>query len=336
MIPHNKPTLGREEEKAAIRVLRAGFLAQGKEVEKFEDEFCDFLSLPARHAVAVSSGTAALFLALWAFEAKNKRVAFPVYACAALRHAAAMAGAKEVLIDTTDDSPNIDLESLQRTAADISIIPHMFGLPVDFTDVRNMVIIEDCAQALGAKINGIPVGLHGRTGVYSFYATKLITSGGQGGMVVSKDKAIINAIRDYREYDQRNDKKIRFNLQMTDLQAAIGRAQLKKLPFFLQVRKTIYDAYINAGLNILDVARPKKAGLLPVRYRAILAGLSPRRVIKALASKSVRAIVPIESWELLAKKKNAFRLTKNTVSLPLYPSLKEKDIKLIISVLQNI
>ena len=76
MIPHNRPTLDIEEEEAAIRVLRSGWLTQGKEVEAFENEFCKFIGLPGGHAVAVSSGTASLFLSLWVLNAKNKKISF--------------------------------------------------------------------------------------------------------------------------------------------------------------------------------------------------------------------------------------------------------------------
>ena len=98
MIPHNKPTLDIEEEQAAQKVVRSGWLAQGSEVENFEREFCHFLGLPDEHAVAVTSGTAALFLALWALQAAGRRVAFPAYVCSSLRHAVAMAGGVEVLL----------------------------------------------------------------------------------------------------------------------------------------------------------------------------------------------------------------------------------------------
>jgi len=99
----------------------------------------------------------------------------------------------------------------------------MFGIPVDLTDFKSKITIEDCAQALGAKVNGVPVGLQGNVGIYSFYATKLITSGGQCGMLVCKDKSLVDKVKDYREFDYRQDRKYRFNFQMTDLQAAIGR-----------------------------------------------------------------------------------------------------------------
>lgn len=331
IIPHNKPTVGKEEAGAAVKVLRSNWLAQGIEVERFESELCSFLGLPEGHALAVSSGTAALFLSLKALESKN--VAFPAYACSALRNAVAMAGAKEIVLDTESNSPNIDLKRLRESGVDTAIVPHMYGLPIDLSGFNKINIIEDCAQALGAVVNGKMTGLQGKLGVFSFYATKLITSGGQGGMVVSKDRDLIDKIRDYREFDQRRDDKKRFNFQMTDLQAAIGRVQLKKLPGFLKRRSEIFKKYKESGLSLLDI---KAKNIKLVRYRAILMNKDPQKILAALKTVGVKAIIPIKSWELLAKLPNALKLTNETVSLPCYPSLTDKEVQLIIEAVKNI
>ena len=336
MIPHNKPTLGKEEEEAALRVIRSGWLVQGHQVNAFEDEFCQFLNLPHGHAVAVSSGTAALFLALWAVNANNKTVAFPVYACSALRNAVSMAGAKEYLVDVAEGLPNIDFENVRENKPDIAILPHMFGIPVDFDTLEGVNIIEDCCQSLGATVDGKATGLKGDLGIFSFYATKLMTSGGQGGMVVSKNKAIVDAIRDYREFDMRRDSKKRFNFQMTDLQAAVGRAQLKKLPSFLNRRNEIFESYLQAGLPLLNVSSDR---LCPVRYRAVFLTDRPHQIIQLLKGYGINAIVPIQDWELLGEKKdfpNALKLTLETLSLPLYPLLSDSDVEKIISAFEGV
>lgn len=337
-LPHNRPIFGKEEEQAVIRVIRSGWVAQGKEVENFESEFCNFLGLPDGYAVALSSGTAALFMALWALGVKGEKVAFPVYACSALRNAVALIGADEILIDTARDSPNIDLNILNRCGAQIAIVPHMFGIPVDISTIDNMDVIEDCAQALGAKVNDTQVGLKGELGIYSFYATKLMTSGGHGGMLVSKNKTLVDAVRDYREFDQRRDNKKRFNFQMTDLQAAIGREQLKKLSSFLARREELFGKYKKAGLNLLDIDFKNNKKLFPVRYRAVIKTLSPHRMIASLVKMGVKAIVPVEDWELLGEPSlfpNAYKLTRETVSLPIYPSLSDDDINTILSVVKK-
>ena len=333
MIEHNKPTIGIKEEEAVIRVLKSRCLVGGNETEEFENEFCDFLGLPKGHAVAVSSGTAALYLALWVLEANKKTISFPGYVCSALRNATNMIGGNEEILDIKKESPNIKFEEIKKES--IAIIPHMYGIPVDVTKIQNMNIIEDCAQSLGAKINGISVGLYGNAGIFSFYTTKLMTSGGHGGMYVSKDKKLVDRVRDYREFDYRNDQKKRFNFQMTEIQAAIGREQLKKLPKFLERREEIFQKYKKDGLELLDVGKNQNH-LSPVRYRAVIKTEEPNKIIKSLESVSVKAIVPTEDWELLGKHEllpNAVELSRKTVSLPIYPTLTDEEIDIILSVI---
>ena len=333
MIPHNKPTIGKEEEEAALRVIRSGQLAQDKEVGLFENEFCDFMNLPHGHAVALSSGTASLFVALHILEGEGKKILFPNYVCSALRHAVGMVNGKEVLIDNIKNSPNLDIEKMKTVQHDIKIIPHMYGIPIEF-DRNNNTTIEDCCQALGAKINNKLVGLQGDIGFFSFYATKLLTSGGQGGMLISENKNLIDNAKDYREFDMRHDTKKRFNLKMTDLQAAIGREQLKKLPSFLKRREEIFQQYKNNGLNLLDVKPEDYDRLKPVRYRAIVKTNNPEKIMKSLKLADVETIIPTEDWELLGPSSsfpNGLKLSHETVSLPIYPSLTDKEIEIILS-----
>lgn len=328
MIPHNKPTFDDSEAQAAARVLASGWVAQGPEVAAFENEMCAFLGLPEGHAVALSSGSAALFMALWALGAGDKHVAYPVYACAALRNAVAWAGGVECLRDIDTRGPNVALGTL-AAGADIAIVPHMFGIPADLSGADGVDIIEDCAQAIGGSMYGIPLGLQGKIGIYSFYATKLMTAGGQGGMLVSRDKSLVDSVRDFREFDCRHDRTVRFNFQMTDVQAAIGRVQLAKLPRFLERRAAIYARYREAGFDLLDA----EAGASPVRYRAVLRSARAQQIIAALAEKGVRAIVPVEDWELLGDAEhfpNAAALSRETVSLPIYPNLTDEDVGKII------
>lgn len=310
-------------------MLDSGWLAQGAEVEAFEREFCEFMGLPAGHAVALASGTAGLFMSLWVLGARGRSVAFPVYACSALRNAVVMAGGREILLDVAQGSPNLAPDAVTASGAGIAIVPHMFGLPVDLSGTGKADVVEDCAQAIGASVDGLPVGLQGKLGIYSFYATKLMTSGGQGGMLVSRDKALVDSVRDYRDFDCRRDRMPRFNFQMTDLQAAVGRAQLHKLPSFLARRAELFERYRQAGLPLLDV----HGRAVPIRYRAVLKTDRPRQVIDALAARGVKAIVPVEDWELLREGEafpHALKLSRRSVSLPLYPTLPDAAVKAII------
>lgn len=335
MIPHNRPSLGMEEQAAAARVLGSGWVAQGPEVEAFEEDLCRSFGLPDGHALVVSSGSSALYLALWALDGRGSRVGVPVYSCAALRNAVGMVGGECVYLDCAADSPNLDILSVALRDIDILIAPSMYGVPIELPDERNYEVIEDLAQSLGAERAGQRIGLRGSVGICSFYATKMITSGGQGGALISRDKVLIDKLRDYREFDCRYDAKFRFNFQMTDLQAAVGRVQLSRLPALIAQREEWFSIYRQAGLELLD---DKTAGVQPVRYRAVMRCDDPSSVVATLASKGIRAIVPIKEFELLDFPANypvARALTHTTVSLPMYPSLQKKDVTLIARIAQE-
>ncbi|HIF52770.1 MAG TPA: hypothetical protein EYQ87_02010 [Candidatus Nitrosopelagicus sp.] len=185
MIPHNKPTLGKEEEEACLRVIRSGQLSNGDEVRSFEAEFCNFLGLPKGHAVAVSSGSSALFLAIKILSNDKKTVTIPGYVCTALRNAIELNQLDIEFVDVKKNTPNVD-NALINSNSNPKIIPHMYGIPVDVSQINNEYVIEDCSHAVGAKINNQSVGTFGEIGIFSFFVTKLMTTGGFGGMLVSK------------------------------------------------------------------------------------------------------------------------------------------------------
>lgn len=319
MIPHNRLTTGAEESAAADRVIKSGWLAQGREVEAFENEICEFLGLEQKSAIAVSSGSSALYLALKMLKLSGA-VTAPSYTCAAIRNAINLAGLTEKLVDNESgtSSMNVSDESIQNSSA--TVVVHNFGIPGKLP-THPQPVIEDCAQAIGASRNGKYVGTLGKLGIFSFYATKMITSGGQGGMVVSKDRDIIDQIRDYRLFDCRYDDEYRFNFQMTDLQAAIGRVQLKRLPEFLRIRKEIFDEYQNISSSFL---KSNDSSVVSSNYRAVLITSNQKEVIEHLKLKSIGCIIPIEDRELMGIKNsypNALEMANKTVSIPIYPTL---------------
>ena len=329
MIPHNLPTLGIEEKCAASKVIMSGWVAQGQEVESFENELCNYFDLPEGHALAVSSGSSALYLSLLVLNAENKNIGLPVYACAALRNAIGMVNGNPIYFDCKEGSPNIDISSINKKDIDILIAASIYGIPIKIPTENNFMIIEDIAQSMGAVTCGKKIGLRGDIGICSFYATKMITSGGQGGAVISKNKELIDKLRDYRAFDCRDDKLLRFNFQMTDLQASVGRVQLKKLPDFLKKRNKIFRHYMSLGLNLFDV---EESSDLSAKYRAVIKSREPQKLIEELASNNIKSIVPIEQWELLDDPKyypNALKLSNETVSLPIYPNLNVNNVKII-------
>ena len=158
----------------------------------------------------------------------------------------------------------------------------------------------------------------------------MLTTAGQGGMIVSKNSSLISEIRDYLNFDCRRDDKVRFNFQMTDIQASMGIIQLKKLNSFIAARSEIFNFYKNLKLPMLDIKYNKK--IIPVRYRAILLNKNPKKLIREFKKFNIQVINPLEKWELLnrsLKYRNSLKLTSQTISLPCYPSLKKKELKKI-------
>ncbi|SFC24265.1 DegT/DnrJ/EryC1/StrS family aminotransferase [Pseudoalteromonas denitrificans] len=318
-IPHNKPTMGIDEASAAQSVIISNDLVKGYHTQAFEDDICEYLGLPQGHAVCVTSGSAALFIALKTLKLKNKTVAIPSYACSSLKHACTLNQADIIYLDNKKNSVIFDSE---QKKFDALIHPYLYGLSSKLPSC-NQPIIEDLAQALGASTNNKMLGTMGELGVLSFYATKMISSGGQGGMLVSKSKNLIEQAKDYIKFDQQHDNNARFNFHITEVQAAIGRVQLKKLPEFIKQRQIRWQIYKDAGLTLLDNTSSE---LSHVRYRAIVLSSRYQKVIHDLKTKGITAINPFESNELLDKHCiNANSITQKTVSLPLYPSLSIED-----------
>lgn len=254
MIQHSAPVFGPEEEAAVARVLRSGRVAQGPEVEAFEKECAEFVG--RRHAVAVSSGTAALHLALGALGVeKDQPVAVPSYACAALITAIGLQGARPVLVDIGDDY-NMDPAAVPEDAAAIAV--HLFGAPAHLP--KNALAVEDIAQSFGG-----PTGRATPVAVTSFYATKLMTTG-EGGMVFCDDPGMAEFVRDRRDYDNREEFHPRNNYKMTELQAAVGRVQLKRLPGFIARRRQLAGRYSEALAETPLRLPPPQDGHMYFRY----------------------------------------------------------------------
>ena len=257
MIPVGKPTLGKEEEDAVVRVLRSGILAQGPEVAGFEDEFSRFCG--TRHAVGVNSGTAALHAVMAGLGiGPGAEVIVPAFTFFATGSTVCMCGARPVFADVDPDTCNISVGSVQellsrRTRAVLGV--HLFGQPCEARPILELckdmgiAFIEDAAQAHGATYHGKPVGGLGTAGCFSFYPTKNMTAG-EGGMVTLDDEKLAGRIRMFINHGQKEKYLhtcLGYNFRMTDISAAIGREQLKKLDGFNRRRREIasyYDAHL--------------------------------------------------------------------------------------------
>ncbi len=341
-IPHSRPTLGEEEARAAAAVVASGQVAEGAEVEAFEREIASFLGV--RHAVSVSSGTAALYLALTAMGVgPGDEVVLPSFVCSALLNAVSAAGALPVLADIDPATLNIDPADVAarlspRTKA--IVVPHMFGLPADLDRLAafGVPLIEDCAQAIGAEHRGRAAGSIGQAAIFSFYATKMMATG-EGGLVATHSAALAENVRDCKSYDKKPDHRRRFNFKMTDIQAAIGRVQLRQLAGFIRRRNEI-AARFRAALHGLPIQLPRQ-DLGRIYFRFVVDAVSDAAAFVRLAhAQGIGCEQPVHTplHRLLgtagfSKTENAWR---RTVSLPIYPLLAEAETGRILEVVSGL
>jgi perosamine synthetase len=245
MIDIARPLLGVEEEDAVLRVLASGRLAQGERVAAFERRFAELCHV--QEAVAVSSGTAALHLALLAHGVgRGDEVITTAFSFAATANVILLVGAIPVFVDIEPDTYTLDPVQTETalTRRTKAIMPvHLYGHPCDMNRLQQMAeaysltLIEDASQAHAATVDGRPVGSFG-TGCFSFYASKNMTTG-EGGMVTTSDPAIAERVRLLRNHGQEAryyQIALGYNLRMTELQAGLGIAQIGKLEHFTQRR----------------------------------------------------------------------------------------------------
>ncbi|MDA1001620.1 MAG: DegT/DnrJ/EryC1/StrS aminotransferase family protein [bacterium] len=244
-IPHSRPTLDEADAQAAAEAVRSGQIAEGPRVAEFERQMAAYLK--RSDAVAVSSGLAALHLALHAMGVgPGCDVVIPSYNCAALLQAVRHTGARARLCDVDPETGNPTPETVGAAAegARAVIVTHLFGAAAETDDIAalGVPVIEDIAQGLGASRMGSSAGAAGRLAICSFYATKLLTTG-EGGMIAGDDAALLAAARDARSYDERENTLPRWNYKLTDLQAALGLSQLARYERFIEARRKIAACY---------------------------------------------------------------------------------------------
>ncbi|MDG6258122.1 MAG: DegT/DnrJ/EryC1/StrS family aminotransferase [Methanomicrobiaceae archaeon] len=247
MIPIANPWIDSEEVCEVQRVLESGMLAQGAVVTQFERDFADYCGV--EHAIATNSGTAALHAALLAAGiGAGDEVIVPSFTFFATASAVSMCGARPVFADIDADTFNISPDAIAdritpRTKAVIGV--HLFGQPFDIAPVQelcadhDLVLIEDCAQAHGARYKGRKVGGFGKIGCFSFYPTKNMTTG-EGGMITTDDAGIAERARRLVNHGQSEKylhTELGYNYRMTNISAAIGSVQLRKLDRMNDLRR---------------------------------------------------------------------------------------------------
>lgn len=353
MINHSKPTILNEKEiiNNIKKILNSGYLAEGKFVEEFEKELCKFFNM--RYAVCVSSGTAGLFSSLLSLNVdNNSEVIIPAFTCPAVLNAVLSTQAKPVIVDVNLDDFNISYNEIKNHISKKTkaiIIPHMFGYPAK--DIKKIIdlgvpVIEDITQSIGAKIDNILVGNFGVINVISFYATKMVTSFGEGGVVLTNNKKIWEFIKDLKEYDKKFNFRLRYNYKISEVQAIMGLNQIKNLNKFINKRRKIFEYYKNKLKNYnynIKIFEPLP-NVDAVYYRFIIQlnkKISLDEIIqqyKNFGIEVARSIfLPLDKY-YLGKFicKNSKLLYDTTLSLPIYPSLTKKEINLIIKVTKKL
>ena len=248
-----------------MRVLDSGMIAQGPEVAAFEDEFSRFME--GHHCIAVNSGTSALHLGLLASGIeRGHEVIIPSFTFAATANAVALCGATPVFVDIDIDTFTLDPNAVEaaitnRTSAIMPV--HLYGHPADMdplTEIcirKSLILLEDAAQAHLASYMSQPVGTFG-TAAFSFYPTKNMTSG-EGGMIVTDDDAVARKAKLLRNQGMEmryQNEIVGFNNRMTDIHAAIGRVQLRKLRERTTKRQE-NAAFFNENLSTVDIPTEK-------------------------------------------------------------------------------
>jgi dTDP-4-amino-4,6-dideoxygalactose transaminase len=334
-IPHSRPTLGEDEVRAVTAVIRSGHIAEGEVVARFEKAFAGKMGV--QHAVATSSGTAALHLILLAMGiGPGDEVIIPSYVCTALLHAVHYVRARPILAEIDPVTYNIDPDDVQKhitTRTKAIIVPHMFGLSANLDKLLNLDVplIEDCAQAVGGTYHQKPLGTFGDAAIFSFYATKMMATG-EGGMAASDSDEIIERIRDLKTYDEKEADKVRYNYKMTDVQAAIGEVQLGRLDDFIGERKRIAHQYVNS-LKSLNIELPEENSE-HIHYRFVV-GLETdcNFLIQKLTRKGIGCARPVFLPIHRHLKMDGYPITdkvwETALSLPIYPSLQAKEVEQI-------
>jgi dTDP-4-amino-4,6-dideoxygalactose transaminase len=270
LVPFHRATIGEEEVLAVSEVLRSGWLTMGARTQEFERQFAKYVG--AQHAVAVSSCTAALHLALEAIGLRpGDEVLLPATTFTATAEAVIYLGGRPVLVDIEPSTMNLDPEDAARrlTPRTRAILPvHMAGQPCDLAAIHTLAaehglrVIEDAAHALPATYRGQLVGSISEFTAFSFYATKTLTTG-EGGMVTTSNAAAAERMRMMRLHGIARDAWKRYSAEgswryevmeagykynFTDLQAAIGLVQLSKCSAMLEARRRVAERY-SAGLE---------------------------------------------------------------------------------------
>jgi len=360
-IPIARPVIGHDEIAAVSEVLTSGMIAQGERVAEFEQKFSDLCG--TTHAVATSNGTTALHAALLAAGiGHGDEVIVPSFSFVATASSVSMCGATPVFCDVDETTCTINTAQIeervtQKTKAVIGV--HLFGHPFDVSNMRqicekhNLTLVEDAAQAHGASVNGEKVGGLGQCGCFSFYATKNMTTG-EGGMVTTNDKEMAERLRQIINHGQKEKylhTRLGYNYRMTDIAAAIGLVQLKKLGKF-NARRRKNAAYLTANIHCRGMITPTAANGVDHVFHQYVIRLTEEFPMKRpefidfLKAKGIGTAVhyplPIHRQPIYASQNDpdpcpvSTKLSSCVLSLPVHPMLDGKELAYICDTINRV
>lgn len=355
MIPISKPWLGKEEKDAVAKVLDSGIIASGPKVKEFEAAFAAFNG--TKHAIAVANGTVSLHASLHAAGLKKgDKVICPSFTFIASANSILYQGCIPVFADVKEDTFNIDPKHVEKLLKQdmfhrikAIMVVHLYGQVCEMDEINALAkkyglkVIEDAAQAHGAKYKGTLAGKFGDFASYSLYATKNMASG-EGGMIVTDSdegarqlRVLINHGSDRVYYHTQ----IGYNYRMTDLEAAIGIEQLKKLPSFNEARRKnaarLKEAISKYGWVTAPFEGPENYHIFHQFTIKVKAGLRDR-FLKHLNDNGVGAKIfyPIpvhkqpfyvEAMKYRVTLPVTERLAQEVISLPVHPQLTDAELK---------
>jgi len=345
-IPISMPVIGEAEKQAVLEVLESGMLVQGPRVAELERRFAQEVGV--RHAVATSSGTTALHLALLANGiGPGDEVITSPFTFVASANAILFVGAKPVFVDVEEDTFNIDVSQIEaaitpRTRALMPI--HLFGHPAPMDEIvqiakqRGLRVIEDCAQSIGARYHGRATGSFA-TGCFSLYATKNVTSG-EGGIVTTDDDEIADTVRLLRSHGMRQRyqyERLGYNFRLSDLHAAIGICQMDRLPES-QARRSANATRLSKAITSVTIPRVRSGCVHSWHQYTIRVDRNRDRdaANEQLSAASIGTGIfypaPVHMFPHLVVAAGEFelpvaeRLSREVISIPVHPSLSDADL----------
>jgi len=348
MIPISVPLLDEEEKQAVLEVIDSGWLAQGPRVAAFEQAFAEFCG--TRYAIATSSGTTALQTAVLALGiGRGDEVITSPFTFIASANAVLFAGAKPVFVDIDERTYNVDPGVIEAaiTPRTRAILPvHLFGHPCDIEAMleiaarHGLAVVEDACQAHGATVKGRKVGTFG-VGCFSFYPTKNITTA-EGGIITTDDPEIADRSRLLRNHGQREryyHESIGYNFRMTEIQAAIGLAQLHKIEQFTEARRA-NAAYLTPRLK--GVVTPYQSPSCRHVYHQYVIRVPAGRdeLAEHLKQRGIATGIyyPVPVHKQVAYQRLGYadhlpvaeKVSREVLSLPVHPALTRQDLDRIV------